>query len=209
MLLLLLFGKERLLPLNCSVHISTTTTTCRTRFQQQMRWEMDKERVRKREKGFCSCNQLPLYFELLKGIVIDVLPMDKALLLFTSQTTAASVSWFVSSLEEEEKNKQWPHMATTLMKNLRICEEILRKLGCKEKKRKTNKQTIKAWLWAMRAPCWLLSHILFLREKKADTSSGKNSLSAPGCFVSVSSSSSPVGCCCCISFLHFGYNLLF
>jgi hypothetical protein len=37
MLLLLLFGKERLLPLNCSVHISTTTTTCRTRFQQQMR----------------------------------------------------------------------------------------------------------------------------------------------------------------------------
>jgi hypothetical protein len=34
-------------------------------------------------------------------------------------------------------------MATTLMKNLRICEESLRKLGCKEKKRKTNKQTTK------------------------------------------------------------------
>jgi hypothetical protein len=59
------------------------------------------KRVRKREKGFYSRNQLPLYFELLKGIVIDVLPTDKALLLFTSQTTAASVSWFVSSLEEE------------------------------------------------------------------------------------------------------------
>ncbi len=100
----------------------------------------------KREKGFYSCNQLPLYFELLRGIVINVLPMDKGLLLFTSQTTAASVSWFVSSLEEEEKNKQWPHMATTLMKNLRICEESLRKLGCKEKKRKTNKQTDEAGL---------------------------------------------------------------
>jgi hypothetical protein len=48
-------------------------------------------------------------------------------------------------------------MATTLMKNLRICEESLRKFGCKEKKRKINKQTIKAWLWAMRAPCWFLS----------------------------------------------------
>jgi hypothetical protein len=141
MMMLLLFGKERLLPLNCSAHISSTTTTCGTCFQQQTWPEMDKERVRKREKGFYSCNPLPLYFELLKGIVIHVLPMDKALLLFTSQTTAASVSWFVSSLEEEEKNKQWPHMATTLMKNLRICEEILRKLGCKEKKRKINKQT--------------------------------------------------------------------
>jgi hypothetical protein len=146
MMMLLLFGKERLLPLNCSVHISSssTTATCRTRFQQPTRREMDKERVRKREKGFYSCNQLPLYFELMKGIVIGVLPTDKALLLFTSQTTAASVSSFVSSLEEEEKNKQWPNMATTLMKNLRICEESLRKLGRMEKKRKTNQQTNKA-----------------------------------------------------------------
>jgi hypothetical protein len=147
MMMQLLFGKERLLPLNCSVHIiSSSSTDCRTRFQQQTRLETDKERVMKREKGFYSCNQLPLYFELLRGIVINVLPTDKGLLLFTSQTTAASVSWFVSSLEEEEKNKQWPHMATTLMKNLRICEESLRKLGCKEKKRKTNKQTDEAGL---------------------------------------------------------------
>ncbi len=58
MMMLLLFGKERLLPLNYSVHISSTTTACRTRFQQQMCREMDKESEEERKVSFLAISCL-------------------------------------------------------------------------------------------------------------------------------------------------------
>ncbi|CAK9195500.1 unnamed protein product [Sphagnum jensenii] len=70
--------------------------------------------------------------------------MDKALLVCTSCTAAGAHSLYLhkKKRKRKKKKKQWSHMTTTLSQNLRICEEGLRKLGCKEKNRnQTNKQS--------------------------------------------------------------------
>ncbi len=72
--------------------------------------------------------------------------MDKALLVCTSCTAAGAHSLYLHKKKrksKKKKKKQWSHMTTTLLQNLRICEEGLRKLGCKEKNRnQTNKQSM-------------------------------------------------------------------
>jgi hypothetical protein len=73
-------------------------------------------------------------------------------------------------------------MTTTLLQNLRICEEGLRKLGCKEKNRnQTNKQSMSV---SNKRP-HVDSYRIYFRfsGRKEDRPIRKNSLFAPGCVV--------------------------
>jgi hypothetical protein len=113
--------------------------------------------------------------------------MDKALLVCTSCTAAGAHSLYLHKKQrksKKKKKKQWSHMTTTLLQNPRICEEGLRKLGCKEKNRnQTNKQSMSVSNKRPHVDSYrIYGTSVFLGEKKTDPS-GKTSLFAPGCVV--------------------------
>jgi hypothetical protein len=137
--------------------------------------------------------------------------MDKALLVCTSCTAAGAHSLYLhkKKRKSKKKKKQWSHMTTTLSHNLRICEEGLRKLGCKEKNRnQTNKQSMSV---SNKRP-HVDSYRIYFRfsGRKEDRPIRQKILSSLLIVLSVLSSSR-VGCLllhfllafCCILFLPF------
>ncbi len=131
--------------------------------------------------------------------------MDKALLVCTSCTAAGAHSLYLhkKKRKRKKKKKQWSHMTTTLSQNLRICEEGLRKLGCKEKNRnQTNKQSKSVSNKRPHVDSYRI-YFRFSGRKEDRPIRQKFSLRSWLCCLSFLLLRQELDACCCISFWHF------